>query len=286
MFIKSHSLHSVFLKTTFRIMESTSLVKALGLLEATASSSAGRSLAELATEVGVPKPTAHRILKTLTSLGFLERGAGGIYRQTAKVQQLVSSDASERLLEIAEPLLRKLHGRTLETVNLGVLRYDRVVYVRVLESPQPLRRVATPDSVDPFHSTALGRAIAAFLPTPQLESLLKQARLQPATHRTLTNLDSLRSLLARVARLGYALEVDETDVGVTCIGAPVLVTSEPRAAISLSLPTARATTEVKPLLIKQVQATARKLGSLLQGMSTGSKHDATPSPKRLSRSKA
>ena len=56
-------------------MESNSLTKALGLLEATAGHPEGRSLAKLASEVGMPKPTAHRILKTLTALGYLERPA-------------------------------------------------------------------------------------------------------------------------------------------------------------------------------------------------------------------
>jgi IclR family acetate operon transcriptional repressor len=57
-------------------MESTSLTKALGLLEATAGHPAGRSLADLAAEVGMPKPTAHRILKSLTALGYLEPRPG------------------------------------------------------------------------------------------------------------------------------------------------------------------------------------------------------------------
>jgi DNA-binding IclR family transcriptional regulator len=72
------------------------------LLEATAADSAGRSLAALASEVGMPKPTAHLILKTLATLGFLERGPQGVYRQTPKVQRRVSNDASRRLLSTAD----------------------------------------------------------------------------------------------------------------------------------------------------------------------------------------
>ena len=70
-------------------MESTSLVKALAVLEATAAEPAGRTLAALSQEVGLPKPTTHRILKTLLSLGYLEQTATGVYRQTPRVQRLV-----------------------------------------------------------------------------------------------------------------------------------------------------------------------------------------------------
>ena len=82
-------------------MESTSLTKALGLLEATAGHPQGRSLAELAAEVGMPKPTAHRILKSLTTLGYLERPRSGVYRQSPLVQRLVSDAAGRHLVAAA-----------------------------------------------------------------------------------------------------------------------------------------------------------------------------------------
>lgn len=248
-------------------MESTSLVKALGLLEATAQAAAGRQLADLAAEVGLAKPTAHRILKTLTSLGYLERTAGGVYRQTSQVQRLVSNDLDHRLHSVAAPLLNELHQKTLETVNLGVLRYDRVIYLTVLESPQPLRRVATPNSVDPFHCTALGRAIASHLPDEQRESLLQVARLDPSTNRTNTDRRKLEAILAKAARDGYAVEVDETDVGVTCVGAPILLGNVACAAVSLSVPTVRASDKLLPGLIACVRQTVRSISAALSGAS-------------------
>ena len=87
-------------------MESTSLTKALGLLEATAGHPAGRSLADLAAEVGMPKPTAHRILKSLTALGYLERPASGVYRQSPQMQRLVSDASVRRLIDAAAQIGR------------------------------------------------------------------------------------------------------------------------------------------------------------------------------------
>jgi DNA-binding IclR family transcriptional regulator len=245
-------------------MESTSLVKALGLLEALAGEPDGRSLAALATEVGLAKPTAHRILKTLTALGYLERTATGVYRQTPQMNRLISSEQHRHVLELAEPILRALHEKTRETVNLGVLRYDQIVYLQVLESTQPLRRVATKNSVDPFYSTALGRAIASHLPETQRTSLVNVARLKQRTTHTNIDRKSLVGILDQAASDGYAMEVDETDVGVTCIGAPILEQGIAIAAISLSVPTARATGDALVGLIAGVRRAATVVSDQLK----------------------
>jgi DNA-binding IclR family transcriptional regulator len=252
-------------------MESTSLTKALGLLEATAGHPAGRSLADLAAEVGMPKPTAHRILKTLTALGYLERPASGVYRQSLQVKRLVSDAAIRRLIDAAAGPLRDLHAKTQETVNLGTLRHDRVLYLEVLESTLPLRRVATRTS-DPFHTTALGRAIASRLPDDRRDRLLAQARLGRRTAATITDRRRLAAAIDAAARLGYAIEENETDVGVACIGVPVCAGDEVVGAISVSLPTARLDAAGRRRLVALVQKTARTISARLK-----------PSPRKESR---
>jgi DNA-binding IclR family transcriptional regulator len=244
-------------------MKPPSLVKAFALLEATATEPAGRSLAALATEVGLPKPTAHRILKALAEMGYLERTSLGVYRQTPKVWQLVSNDRAERLMAIAEPLLRQLHAVTQETVNLGVLRGDRVVYLQVLESTQPLRRVATPNSADPFHTTALGRAIASHLPADERAALVARATFEQRTPHTTMSPDAVEAILDQAAGDGYALEVDETDLGVTCVGAPILHEGLAVAAVSISVPSARATGELLNDIIVQLRRIAKHISQQL-----------------------
>lgn len=244
-------------------MEFTALTKAFGLLEATAGYPAGRTLAELASEVGVPKPTAHRILNSLTALGYLEKPAAGIYRQSVHAKRLVSNAASRRLIEAAAVPLRNLHTLTKETCNLGMLRHDRVLYVEVLECMLPLRRIATRTS-DPFHTTSLGRAIAAFLPAEKLQKLLAKARMERRTPFTVTDRGQLLDIIATVARDGFSIETDETDVGVTCIGAPIFSGDGVVAgSISISVPTARATGEDRDRLLKLVLNAARATSSAL-----------------------
>jgi len=250
-------------------MESGSLSKACGLLEATAGYPQGRTLAELADEVGMPKPTAHRILNSLMALGYVERPNAGVYRQSMLAKRLVSDSASRRLIEAAEPHLRELHRRSKETINLGMLRHDRVLYLEVLECTLPLRRVETRSS-DAFHTTALGRAIVAFLPHDKQVRLLAKAKLERRTPLTITDRKQLLSILERVAKDGYAIETDETDIGVTCIAAPILFPAIPAhgealsldpvalaaGSISVSVPTARATGDDLDRLLKLVQRAA------------------------------
>ncbi|MFM8952022.1 MAG: IclR family transcriptional regulator [Planctomycetaceae bacterium] len=244
-------------------MESTSLTKALGLLEATAGHPGGRSLADLAAEVGMPKPTAHRILKTLTALGYLERPAAGVYRQSLQVKRLVSDAGMRRLIDAAARPLRDLHAKTQETVNLGTLRHDRVLYLEVIESTLPLRRVATRTS-DPFHTTALGRAIASRLPADRRDRLLAQAKLGRRTTATVTDRRRLAAAIDAAARHGYAIEENETDVGVACIGVPVMAGDEVVGAISVSLPTARLDAAGRRRLVALVQKAARTISARLK----------------------
>jgi DNA-binding IclR family transcriptional regulator len=237
-------------------MESTSLTKALCLLEATAGHPEGRSLADLAAEAGLPKPTAHRLLQALARLGYLDRPRAGVYRQTTSAKRLVSDHESRQLLESAGTALRDLHARTQETVNLGILRQDRVLYLEVIESTQALRRVANRAS-DPFHTTALGRAIAAFLPAPYQERLLARAKLERRTPATIASARPLKAELAKVRRQGFAIEADETDLGVTCVAAPIFAAGEVSGAMSVSVPSARAVGPYRSRLVKLVQDAAR-----------------------------
>jgi len=234
-------------------MESSSLTKALGILEATAGHPEGRRLGDLAAELGVPKPTAHRILKSLTALGYLERPQAGVYRQSILAKRLVSDSASRRLMDAAGDQVRRLHDRTKETVNLGMLRHDRVL---------PLRRIATRTS-DPFHTTALGRVIAAHLPQEKRQRLLAKASMERRTPATIVDRRKLLEMLDRVAGQGYAIEVDETDVGVMCVAAPVFAGADVAGAISVSIPTARVTPAGQASLVKLVRRAAATASSRL-----------------------
>ena len=228
----------------FRIMESTVLVKAFALLEALAGTGTAATLGEIAGATRQTKPTTHRILRSLAAMGYVDHVDGGRYRITDKLRQLGLQRSDRSLVALARPALESLRERTGETVNLGVLRNNRVAYLVTLESTHALRRVADFDTGaaggDPLFTTALGRAIAAHLPVAERNRLLHAVPVERRTPRTVTDRVALRTILEQARRDGYAVERDQTDVGVTCCGAPVFAGKSVVAAISISAPSARA----------------------------------------------
>ncbi len=223
----------------FSIVETTSVVKAFSLLESLANSGGCAGLGELALDCGVTKPTARRLLQSLLSMGYIQQQEDRRYLLTSKLRWLAMPCGSRELASLAEEPLRDLHRLTDETVNLGILRRNRIVYVTILESTHPLRRVSDGQDSDPIFTTALGRAIAAHLPAVKLKQLLKSAGMEKRTKFTTVDPKKLTPLLERASRDGFAVEREETDVGVACVAAPVFAGGEVVAAVSVSAPTAR-----------------------------------------------
>lgn len=240
-------------------MESGSLVKAFDLLEALADRGGSATLAELSASLQLAKPTAHRILHSLLKLGYVHHQSGGAYALTPKLRWLTMGRGDRHLAAIAHPILRELHAEINEAVNLGVLRRNRISYLTILECSQALRRVADSQESDPLFCTALGRSIVAHLPAARQEQLLRSVPLEPRTPRTVTSLEEMRPILAEIRERGYALERDQTDLGVTCIAAPVLLRGDPIAAISLSVPSARVDSAMERQWIPRVCHAAESL---------------------------
>jgi DNA-binding IclR family transcriptional regulator len=239
------------------------LVKAFSLIESLASDGGSATLAELATATRQAKPTTHRVLRSLMSMGYVEQSAEGEYRLTSKLRQFALGSADRDLAAVAHPVLQRLRQETGETVNLGVLRQNSVMYLTVIESSHALRRVVGDmTDGDPVFTTALGRAIAAQLPAEAVDRLLRAASIPKRTPRTVTDPPKLRAILAQAKRDGYVIERDQTDLGVTCFGAPVFRGGAVVAAISISAPSARADGS-ESAWIKAVRNAAQAVGRKL-----------------------
>ncbi|MBA3686651.1 MAG: IclR family transcriptional regulator [Planctomycetes bacterium] len=224
------------------------LSKAFSLLEALPTEPPGTALADIAARTGLPKPTAHRLLRSLIELGYaVQDPASGGYRSAGR---LVAGGGrnEDRLRLRVLPIMRRLHRRFDENVNLGVLDGGTVRYLAVLETTRPLRRIVETDVSDPVHSTALGRAILAGLPVSARAEVIARCPLVARTPRTITATKDLDREIAASAQRGYAVEEEENDVGVICL-AVAIPGSEPPAAISLSLPTARCERERRAEII-------------------------------------
>lgn len=244
-------------------MLTSSLGKAFHVLEVLAAADGELPLAEIVSQLGYHKPTVHRLLQDLVELGYVCRIDKGKYQLTGKLRRLTLGKLDDHLLEAADPFLRELHEQTGETVNLGVLRGTSVRYLQILESKHPFRLVADANNRDPFYSTALGRALTSALKEDDWNELIAHTKLVARTPQTVIDPEQLREIHHRAGQVGYAIEQDQNDIGVTCIGAPIRDGSEIVAAVSISIPTARFDSASQPQLIKAVQQTAAKITARL-----------------------
>jgi DNA-binding IclR family transcriptional regulator len=218
--------------------------KTVFTLEKLAESDEPLSLAALSARADLPKPTAHRILQTLAELGYVAQNETGKYYLTTRLDSLAQSSRYRELKVRAIPAMTALHRQFNETVNLGVLEGSRVHYIHVIETTRSLRMMVQPNAADEFYFTAVGRAIAAYLPPPQVEAILKSTTLRPVTPKTVSSPKKLQKLLDETRRRGWAIDDEESVLGVICLAAPVFVNDDPVAGISVTMPKIRATKEV------------------------------------------
>ena len=215
--------------------------KVLLILEALQGSSAGLGLKAICDLTGIHKSTAHRFLKHLEHERYLIRTEAGAYLIGPRLSQMSTrSNQGATLQAVARPILWELWKSTQETVNLAVLDQGTVLYLDVIESPHEFRLSSRVGTRRSLHVTALGKALAAFLPPEPRENILSTMTFQPATPKTIMNLLQFRQELDKISRQGYAVDDEEAVQGARCVSAPILNSDrEPIAAVSVSGPVTR-----------------------------------------------
>jgi DNA-binding IclR family transcriptional regulator len=235
-----------------------SLSRGLAALELVAKHSlTPRALAEA---LAVDRSTAYRILTTLAAHGFVGRDplSDQYILSSHKIYALESTiHGTLHWPSLATPWMKQLRDDLGEAVSLAVLQGDEVVYVNHLPSLEALTVGPLLGLRRPVHVSAVGKAIVAFLPDDELETLIEHLTLQAMTPNTLTSREALRQELARVQAQGYAKDDEETFVGVRCVAAPIWDNgNNVIAAMGISGPASRVTIESIPDIGQRVRTLA------------------------------
>jgi IclR family acetate operon transcriptional repressor len=244
-----------------------------------AQNSHGLTSTGLAQLVGLEKPTAIRLLRTLSNSDYVCQDREKRYFLTAKMLRLAhrSLDATP-VAAIARPYLTALRDSTAETVHLAVLERDHVVYIDKLASSQPIQLVSRLGASSPITTTALGKAICATLPHDELEELLDHASFETLTPRSLTTKGDLLDEIAATVARGYAVDNGENEAGVICVSVaipdPQRVMATP-AAISISGPDFRMVKDL-PHLGSLCEQTATRIAAALGLTETHRSESASP----------
>jgi IclR family transcriptional regulator, KDG regulon repressor len=198
------------------------------------------TLAEISERLGLNKSRVFRLLHTLVERGYVDRTVDST--RFVLGLKLLERSACVRtdLRTLCLPYMRLIHEQFNETVNLGILEQQQIIYIGTLESSRPVRMAEVVGSRSPLHSTALGKAIIAFLPEDQRDQLISGLRLPKLTENTITDAPRLVKELQAVRRRGCAIDDRENDSDGFCIAAPIFdAMGRPAAAISVSGPTER-----------------------------------------------
>jgi DNA-binding IclR family transcriptional regulator len=256
--------------------------KVLKILEVLQGSGSGLGLKAISDATGIHKSTAHRFLKHLEREGYLICTEAGAYLIGPRLSQMTARvNPQANLQTVARPVLWELWKSTQETVNLAVLDQNTVLYVEVMESPHEFRLSSRVGTRRPLHATALGKALAAFLPDDARDSILSTISFQPSTQKTIMNMVQFRRELQKIQRQGYALDDEEAVLGARCVSAPVLDSrGEAVGAVSVSGPVTRLSLNQVATLADAVTSAARSI-SVAMGFHAGvTRTDIRPSGRK------
>ncbi len=239
-----------------------SLSRAAAIMRLLAGGERRLGLSEVATSLDLAKGTAHGILRTLQMEGFVEQDPeSGKYQLGAELLRLGQSylDVHElraRALVWADDLARASG----ETVYLGVLHQQGVLIVHHVFRPDDTRQVLEVGSMQPLHSTALGKVLLAYDPVARGE--LGDSPLESYTSRTLTSLSDIDAECALIRERGWADSIEETWEGVASIGALIQDRRRnPVGAVCISGAVERVCEDgfVRPSLVASVRSAARAI---------------------------
>jgi len=208
--------------------------RALAMLEAISKSAGGLSNSDLSRKLKIPKSSASYILRALEAGGYVRREAAGKYRLGLALLSL-SSRALEGVdvREVALPILQHLVERSGLTAHLAVLDHGQAVYIAKVDAPGFVKMNTWPGKRMNLHSTSVGKALLAHLPEEELQRVIAKG-LTKWTPHTLTAPAKLLADLEHVRRRGYAVDEQESTVGIRCVAAPVFSPQGVAASIGVT----------------------------------------------------
>ena len=203
---------------------SPSAARTLNILEALVHAGDGLTLTALAKAADVPIATCASIAYTLEMRGYAARkvvGRSHFWRATLGLYGLATRLVRDvDLASVAQAELQQLADELEMPVHIGVLSGASVVYIAKAAPKGFIQFDTYPGKMAPYNLTALGKAIAAHLDTERLEPLLAQLRQGDGPGALPPKRETFLRQLSEVRDLGYAVEREEEQAGISCVAVP------------------------------------------------------------------
>ena len=197
--------------------------RAMDLFELLASSRSGLTLSEISRKLGLPKSTAHYLIYTLETRGYLQRTTEGRHTLGLRFAKLATASTVEMDFgRLAKPYLRQIAARLDLTAALTALRGAEAVVIAIAASVQVGGGGAWVGRHVDLHCTAQGKALIAFLSDEELSEIFGGREFARFTSKTILSLAELKVHLAEVRACGFAVNDEEYFQGVRAVAAPIL----------------------------------------------------------------
>jgi len=232
-----------------------------GLLILDALQEKNMTLREVIQTFSFNKSTAFRLLYTLEIMGYIKK-IDNSYSLTNKVGSL-STSYNSKVNWLSVPPLHELSREVGETAYVGILYGTDVVTAQVVDGPHSMRAHSEVGDRAPVHLSALGKVILAFLDKSKLEGVLKELTLVQNTKNTFADLHLLKEHLKVIRKQGYAVDDEETEIGLRCIAAPVIFEGNVVSAVAISGPSLRLNKKLDKTFSKKLIQCSSRISKML-----------------------
>src|ERR1022692_2681470 len=219
----------------------TALQRGLRLLQLFGESPHGLTAKQVAGLSRLPVSTVHRFLANLEGAGFLNCSGDSVYHLGIACFAIGQAALGQLdIRRVSLPYLQELNRQTRETIHLTVRHGLSAVYVEKLDSPEQLRIYSRIGAAVPLYCTAVGKVMLAYMPDDERERVLPQLGLKRLTPNAAGNLQELEAELYRVRKNGYACDLEEHELHIRCVAAPIWDhTGSVQSSLSITAPTLR-----------------------------------------------
>lgn len=241
----------------------SSVMKVFGILQALGEER-DHGITELAQRVMMSKSTVYRFLQTMKTLGYVtQEGESEKYSLTLKLFELGAKALQNvDLIRSADVQMRELSRLTKETIHLGALEEDSIVYIHKIDSLYNLRMYSRIGRRNPLHTTAIGKVLLAWRDRAEVNEILKEVEFKRSTANTIVTREALLEVLDQVKAHSFGEDNEEQEEGLRCIAVPVFDRfGVVIAGLSISFPTIRFSEEAKSDYVAMLHRAARTLSA-------------------------
>jgi DNA-binding IclR family transcriptional regulator len=241
------------------------LDRTIAVLQCVADSDIDVAASDIARQLRLHKSTVHRLLVVLEHYRLIKKGPQGAYRLGTRLIELGDCAAARlKLGERAEPFLRDLASQTGEGAHVTILSGTEMLSVAHVEGRWNLHSLTRAGQRTLIHCTAAGKAVLAFMPEEACDELIARLPLDRYTRRTIVKPSAMKIELMRVRDAGFAIDDEEFEEGLRCVGAPIFDhRGHVVGSLSMAAPVFRLRKERLPQVARLVMAAAQGLSAEL-----------------------